>query len=183
MLIGLTKSLSAQIDDADWPLVSGRKWCAEAHRGTKWYARNRDGYMHRVIMGAQAGQIIDHINHNGLDNRRCNLRFVSPSENHWHSRRAKNNTTGFIGVHFDKTHGRWKASVMRHGHRHYLGYFNNPVDAALAHDLAALQLHGEYAETNFPKEDYGNVPAYLPLVRHLDGAATLLLDLSPLRLP
>lgn len=151
MFIQLTQDRFALIDDEDIPLVGGCAWYPMAQHNGKFYAQNADRQlMHRLILGAMPGQIVDHINHDGLDNRRCNLRFVTASQNQWHSRPGKRNKSGYKGVCFDKTHGRWKARIQALGKKHHLGNFPSPQAAALAYDRAALALHGEFARLNFP---------------------------------
>jgi hypothetical protein len=104
--------------------------------------------MHRVIAGVSDDQLVDHINGNGFDNRRINLRFCSNSQNLHNRTFQKNNTSGFKGVTFKKHCGRWAARIKSNGREIHLGYFSDPKAAALAYNAAAVDLQGEFARLN-----------------------------------
>src|SRR4051794_22128886 len=101
MDVVLTGGFVALIDDQDAHLVSPLKWRVLHGRNTS-YAISRSAerfvYMHRLILGAKRGEAVDHRNHDGLDNRRANLRIASPSENAANQVLRKANTSGFKGV-------------------------------------------------------------------------------------
>ena len=105
--------------------------------------------MHRLILNAMKGMDVDHINHDGLDNRRSNLRLCTRSEN-LRNQRALRSSTGLKGIHLDKR-GRWTAYIKPNAQKShkFLGYFDNAIDAAVAYDAAARQHYGEFARTNF----------------------------------
>jgi hypothetical protein len=105
--------------------------------------------MHRFICNPPAGLLIDHINCNGLDNRRDNLRPATHSQNSCNKPKRKNTTSRFIGVHFSKNRNRWVAQIKHIGKKIWLGYFDKEVDAARAYDCAAIKYHGEFARLNF----------------------------------
>ncbi len=154
MQIPLTRGLFAQIDDADASLVAGRSWQArpiESQLGG-FYAQSADGrstvYMHRIIAGAKLGQFVDHINRDGLDNRRGNLRLYTRSQNNC-NRAHPRSQTGFRGVEVHRQ--RYRACVYDHGKRICVGTFCDPVSAARAFDVAATSLYGEFARLNFPR--------------------------------
>lgn len=92
--------------------------------------------------------MIDHINGNGLDNRRKNLRLVTKSQNMMNRGIQKNNTSGFMGVSFHKATGRWRAYIKKDKKQFYLGLFDNKKDAAIAYNEATKFYHGEYAYLN-----------------------------------
>jgi hypothetical protein len=102
--------------------------------------------MHRLILGAKPGQFVDHINGNGLDNQRSNLRLASRAQNNRNARRRADNTTGHRGVGHDR--GRFRATIYAGGQRINLGNYGTPLEAARAYDLVAKPLHGEYARLN-----------------------------------
>lgn len=153
--IPLTQGLVALVDQADAQILNQFKWCA-TRRGATWYAvrgtylpdgRRTLMYMHTAITGYHR---TDHVNGDGLDNRRCNLRAVTQAENMKNTRRPSNNSSGFKGVCWDRKRRIWRAYIKVSGHQRHLGYFPNPIDAAIAYDRAARRDFGEYAAVNFP---------------------------------
>ena len=159
--IELTQGKVTLVDDADYEWLSSWKWCANTNGSrSHWYARRNcyDGphrttvRIHRVIMDAQPGEQVDHINRNGLDNRRENLRICSHSENQHNAAKRRGCSSRYKGIYWHKGHGKWVAQVGLTGSRHHLGYFVNEIDAAHAYDDAARELHGEFACVNFPRD-------------------------------
>ena len=96
--------------------------------------------------------MIDHINHNGLDNRRENLRICTNAENNRHRRKPKNNTSGYKGVCWDKSKKKWRARIEKDNKNIHIGYYNILEEAARAYDAKAKELFGKYAQLNFPEE-------------------------------
>lgn len=106
-------------------------------------------YLHRYIMGLRKGdgRYVDHHNHDGLDNRRENLRLATPVQNIANARRR-----GLVGVRRSRS-GRWTARIkIGDGRERHLGTFDTPEDAARAYDRAAVEAFGEFALPNFPAE-------------------------------
>lgn len=157
--IALTKGLYALVDDADLDLIKGHSWCATIPNAakSKVYAQSRIGgtnvYLHRFILNAPKGVQVDHINGNGLDNRRSNLRLASPKENARSVRRHRDSGSPYKGVHRYKARGNWSASIMVDGQARFIGYFETAEAAARAYDQAARSAFGEFALLNFPKTD------------------------------
>jgi uncharacterized protein YdbL (DUF1318 family) len=121
------------------------------------YAAHKRGkkiYMHRVVMNAQPGQYVDHINGNRLDNRRANLRLCSNAENVRHQvvkpgRKRAAIRSRFKGVYWQAQNGNWVASINTDKYKStHLGCFTDEVEAAVAYNMAALEFHGEYASFN-----------------------------------
>lgn len=156
--ITLTKGYVALVDDEDHArLVSMGRWYAAPDGRTVYAGRNRkvgpNKYrtvlMHAVITG---WDYVDHINGDGLDNRRANLRQATRSQNHGNRRTPISNTSGYKGVHWDPATEKWRARIGFQGQRLGLGFYEDAVDAARAYDRAALELFGEFARPNFPQE-------------------------------
>ena len=106
--------------------------------------------MHREIMNAPAGLLVDHKNRNPLDNRRANLRLATHSQNMQNRGKFRSNATSqFIGVCLVKKTGKWKAQIKHQKKYIFLGEFDSEIDAAKAYDAAAIKYHGEFARLNF----------------------------------
>lgn len=149
--IQLTQGKIALVDDEDFDLINSFHWRYAIING-KTYAQqikcpSPQQLMHRLILGAIPGQFVDHINGNGLDNRRSNLRFCTHMENMRNRKKSKNGTSQYKGVYLE--HGKWRARIMA-GFRKSLGLFTNEKEAAMAYDIAAKSLHGHFARLNFP---------------------------------
>jgi len=114
-------------------------------------------YLHREIMKARKGRIVDHRNCDGLDNRRSELRLASHAENMQNRRKERGKTTSrYIGVHLEKKSGIPIAAICHKRKSLYLGRFKTQIEAARAYDRAAIKYHRKFARLNFPKEDYIN---------------------------
>ena len=107
-------------------------------------------YLHNLIAN---GKNVDHANGNKLDNRRENLRICTQSENKANQKVRKDSTTGYKGVHRTPA-GTFCVAVTKDGVPHRLGTFPDPESAARAYDDKAVELFGEYAATNFPREGH-----------------------------
>jgi hypothetical protein len=157
LTIPLTRGKVAIIDAADFDLVGQHKWCAIPSRST-WYAMRairRTGpgrlvSMHQVLYPAPPGMKIDHIDGDGLNNRRANLRHCTNQENCRNQGLARNNRSGFKGVSWHSYYGKWLATIRDGGRWIYLGRFTDPVEAAHAYEAEARELFGAFARLNFP---------------------------------
>jgi hypothetical protein len=150
-LIPLTQGKNAIVDAADFEWLNQWNWNACWNGNIKnWYARRTlrfhgpHVYMHAQI----AGENSDHINRDTLDNRRRNLRKATASQNQCNHRKRSDNTSGFIGVVWDKRERKWSARIGARGKTHFLGYFSSAKDAAEVRDSFAKRLHGEFASLN-----------------------------------
>lgn len=157
-LIPLTQGFHAIVDAEDYDALSAFKWCVRP-AGRRFYAQR--GYakedkswttmqMHRQIMSATPEMMVDHINHDGLDNRRENLRLCSRLENCRNKRSAIGTSSQFLGVTWDKKSYKWRTRITVDGHRRLIGFFNSEIKAAIAYDNAARKYFGEFANPNFP---------------------------------
>lgn len=148
------------VDDCDFEALSAFNWSVKSNgytfyacRMTK-HAEGRGGitvFMHREIMNADYQQQIDHIDGNGLNNTRSNLRACSQSENSMNRKPRRNSLSGFKGVTFHSKSGKWYSSITANGKNISIGYFDNPKDAAIAYDKVAINIHGKFARLNFSK--------------------------------
>lgn len=162
----------ALIDKEDYPRVKDIRWSLRVeghaiyahtnipHPNGTWY-RSSSGkrrrrmatvLMHRLIANSPKGKVTDHINHNGLDNRKSNLRVCTIAENTRNQQRQKGSTSIYKGVYWYKARKKWQAEIMFKGKRIYIGRFTDEKEAARASDAKAKELHGEYAYLNFPDE-------------------------------
>lgn len=148
-LVYLTRGFTALIDAADWPLVEPYMWHTHFAR-SKVYARTRGEngqpiYLHRLIMQAPDGKLVDHQNHNSLDCRRFNLVVKGFSAN---AQNCNYSTTrAYRGV-YERPNGRFSASIKINGKQLSLGTHDTAKLAAEAYDAAALRHHGPGAWTN-----------------------------------
>ncbi len=152
-----TPGYVALIDLTDLEVVSRFKWHADK---TKWgpYARayvpgsdNKKVSLHRLILDAPKGVQVDHINGDGLDCRRSNLRLATQQQNNGNRAKTTNPTSSrFKGV--DRHHGAWRARIRSNGRQWTLGHFDREGDAARAYDAAAEEFFGEFARFNFPND-------------------------------
>lgn len=152
--IVLTQGKTALVDDADYDLLNEHKWYADK-KGNVYYAagRNKKGqkiYMHQVILNAPGTAQTDHINGNGLDNRRVNLRACNTAQNQWNQRLRCDNKTGFRGVSVvtDVPQKPFRVQIQVNNKVIHIGYYHTTEQAAQAYDKAALKHHGKFASTN-----------------------------------
>lgn len=159
--IELSQGKVALVDDEDYAWLSRWKWSAAKFDkdSSTYYAvrtirlpNGRWGSikMHRIIVDATNGTRVDHKDGDGLHNTRDNLRQSTPQQNNCNSSKQSNNTSGYKGVCRNKSRARWIAQITANGIRKWIGSFATAEEAALAYDIAAIELHGEFARLNFP---------------------------------
>lgn len=155
----------ALVDDSDFGWLGQWSWhlgvdgCAvrigRKSEGSLW---RKSIYMHRQILGVADSFVVDHINHNRLDNRRCNLRVCSVAQNAQNQRLCKDSSSGYKGVSFHKGllfwKKPWQASICLNGKKTALGCFSSREKAAVAYNEAAQSLHGEFAYLNLVKDKF-----------------------------
>ncbi len=155
-LIPVTRGEYALIDADDWLLIKDYAWQLKSDSKNK-YAKttikvNGDKInlkMHRVILGLSDPAIhVDHINHNGLDNRRCNIRLCNSNTNS-HNTRPRGGTSIYKGVFYQKRTGSYVSYITVNKKKLHIGCFKNEIEAAKSYDEKAKEFFGEFAYLNF----------------------------------
>ena len=147
--IPLTKGKVALVDDCDHELLSKLKLHARKC-GNKWYAcHGATDYLHILIMNPSRGMEVDHINGNGLDCTRNNMRVCTHTQNQRYQGKQTSNSSGYIGVSWQIISAKWRAYVSVNSKQVHVGLFNSAEEAAHARDQKAKELHGEFAWLNF----------------------------------
>lgn len=156
--IPLSQGLFALVDDEDFEYLNQFKWYAYKSRSTFYAGRKlRLGVnkrqiivMHREILGLKYSEIKgDHIDHNGLNNQRHNLRIATNSENCKNQKPRIGFSSKYKGVCWHKRDEKWNAAIFEEGKKKHLGYFTNEIEAAKAYDNAAKIYFKEFACLNF----------------------------------
>jgi hypothetical protein len=153
--IPLGHGLFATVDASDYEMLSKYKWSVFHYAGRVYavcHTKGKTVYMHRMLMRPRKGYVVDHIDGNGLNNRRCNLRVCTPRQNRANAR-PRAGTSRFVGVY--RKRGKWVGGITSRGKYYYVGQFDDEVEAAKARDRKAYELHGEYAYLNFPEDFRG----------------------------
>lgn len=142
--IKLTKGKEAKVDSSDFAYLSQFSWQFSGHYARRTDTGGKTVYMHREILGNPESET-DHINNDGLDNRRSNLRLASRSENNRNRGLQKSNTSGYKGVVWHNQMKKWWARIQVDGKYLSLGLFKDKKEAADAYTAAALRYHREFA--------------------------------------
>jgi len=158
--IPLTRGKFAIVDPQDLAPLLRYKWhlaqCPTSAYAAAWTTTAKNGkrkriWMHRQILNVPPQMCCDHINHNGLDNRRANLRIATRAQNSANRQKRNQHTRSiYKGLEWDKKQKKWKARISVRGRKIYLGSFASEIDAARAYDRAAKEHHGRFAVPNFP---------------------------------
>lgn len=155
--IKLTQGKYALIDDEDFDRVNQYKWCAHKEHNI-WYAiRKYKGKqllirMHRFIINAQQNRQVDHIDGNGLNNCKANLRTCTHNQNQ-RNRYAIRGTSKYKGVHWHNVNKKWIAQITKNNKNTYLGSHVNETNAAKAYDEKAIEFFGKFANLNFKQNN------------------------------
>jgi hypothetical protein len=150
--VPLTKGYEAIIDAEDVDLVKGHNWwsevCFKADGSLRAvYARSDTSgmqYIHRVIMRADEFHLVDHIDGNGIDCRKSNMRLTANTGNSQNKKINCNNTSGFKGVTWNKRREKWEVKIMAYRKKKHIGYYVSLDDAAEAYSKASAIYHGEF---------------------------------------
>lgn len=151
-LIPLTHGKVAMVDDIDYERVARYKWHYVGNSRNE-YARttivdaggSHKVRMHRFIMRAQPGTLVDHEDGNGLNNCRYNIRYATCGQNKMNGRRSSHKLKGVR----QRTTGMWEARITCEHKPLYIGQFHEEITAAFAYDRKARELFGEFACPNF----------------------------------
>lgn len=142
-------------DDEDHGKILKHTWGISKY-GNNFYAKTMIGeknkqkilYLHRFILNAKYGDIIDHKDNNTLNNKKSNIRFCSHQNNMMNRKPEKNSSSKFKGIYYNKNSNLWHSQIYKNFKKIHLGYFENEIDAALAYNGAAKYLFGKYAYLN-----------------------------------
>ncbi len=148
--IPLTRGYFAIVDADDYERLNQYKWHVKV-KSNGHYAYRTQGRkkiaMHRQILNAPPDMYCDHINHNGLDNRKANLRLCTPQQNAY-NRKPLDRTSRYKGVFWNSEMRKWRTEIKHNSQTIFIGYFDYEADAAIAYDDWAAELFGEFAYLN-----------------------------------
>jgi len=164
--ITLTQGMAAIIDDDDYELVRHYRWRVKKGRNTHYAltsiqnSNKKDStmFMHRLILqlSPEDEQQCDHIDGDGLNNQKKNLRIVTCQQNHFNRQSHSNTSSRFKGVSWHKSRNKYEAKIYVNKRNISLGQFDDETQAARMYDRVAIAERGEFARTNFPAQDYVN---------------------------
>lgn len=154
--IPLTRGYCAMVDPEDYEWLSRHRWHVKV-RGRRRYAlrveRGKTIFMHREIMKTPKGMVVDHIDGNGLDNHRANMRNCTPRQNLCNRRPRRDSARRYAGVYqYGRRPGQWCACLRSGGRKTRVGPFDSEIEAARARDRLAVERYGLYAWVNLPEE-------------------------------
>lgn len=158
----LPNGMSALVDAEDYERVSRYGWHISTglsssgrrhvyvHAFWKGVSGNKRIYLHRLVLGVYDKRRVDHINGDGLDNRKCNLRICTQHQNGGNARVwDKPKSSIYKGVYFMRKENKWAAQICLHRKNIRLGAYMTEEEAAIQYDKAAREHFGEFARTNF----------------------------------
>lgn len=152
----LSKGHISYVDDEDYEWLSGWKWSVTTsgkilYAQRSIYSNNtqRSILLHRFLLGVSGrGIMVDHVDHNGLNNQRSNLRVCNSSQNQSNMKSHEDSTSKYVGVSWVKSRKRWNAAIGVNYKVIQLGRYKTEQEAALAYNSAAIKYKGEYANLN-----------------------------------
>jgi len=140
-LVKLNATFFAQVDDEDFEFILAQgRWYLDNRGKRKYASLHKDGkkiYMHRLIMKAASGLDVDHLDGDGLNNQKTNLRIATRSQNNFNNHNVRSdNNSGVHGVYHCSYYFKWKAEIKLNGKKYTLGSFDSKQDAISARRLA-----------------------------------------------
>ena len=135
------------VDDEDCELVSQFNWNVKDN-GYVRATKKPHILIHRLILNAKKGELIDHIDRNPLNNQKSNIRLCNGSQNNMNTVKKQGCASKYKGVIWNKKSNKWEAKVKKDRKWYYIGLFNNEDEAGLAYNKKAKELHGEFARLN-----------------------------------
>lgn len=146
----------AIVDSENFKELNKYKWCCvNGYAQRSFYHGIKNGkiitsglLMSRIILNAPIGKQVDHINHNTLDNRKCNLRIATHAENQHNRKKSKNKSSRYKGVSYKKSRKKWIAKIKLNKKSYWLGSFLSEKDAAKAYNKASKKYHGKFSFVN-----------------------------------
>ena len=143
--IKLTQGKYALVDKENFEYLNQLKWCFDG-RYAQSFQNGSKVRMHRIISNAPSGLEVDHINGNGLDNRKLNIRLCLHKDNGRNLKLQRRNKSGQKGV--EKVKNKWRSSIVVDYRKNHIGYFYTKQEAALAYNNSALKNYGRFARLN-----------------------------------
>lgn len=151
-MIPLGKGKFATIDDEDYERINKHTWHLTNQKkdyAARW-EKKKAIFMHREILGISHGTVTDHIDGNGLNNQKSNLRPCNYSQNNMNARKRYGCISKYKGVSWDNKKRKWRVRIGFYRKRIRVGNYKNEIEAAIAYDRQAFNIFGVFAHTNFP---------------------------------
>lgn len=151
--INLTQGEVAIVDDDDYDRLSKYKWRLQKNHNCKYAMSGKYPqtlYMHHLILCAVPGKIIDHVDNNGLNNQKLNLRYCTHAQNMRNRSKYTISSSRYKGVSLVKSTHKWEASIRLDGKKLHLGQYESEEEASVVYDDASRKLHGQFSKTNNP---------------------------------
>ena len=153
VVIPLTRGYKSVVDKIDSNLLSKYRWAVSVRNGKNYAKSCVDGkrvYMHRFLLGLEFGNRlqVDHIDNDGLNNTRENLRTCTRSQNYMNRIKSVGKTSKYKGVYFWKLRDKWGCKIKKDGETFHIGYFLSERDAAIAYNVMAIEKFGKFARLN-----------------------------------